>query len=266
MIAMSVASTAATYAAQKQAANRQAEYQNQVYNQQAEQAIAQAEYQNRQVTRNNEYILQNRDNAIAALTSDRQALVSQERQQSIATALDIQQKRMEAMRARGSLAASEKSGANLETLMGDYFRQEAQYRQITSQNAAFATAQRVRQNEALVTTANSRINEARPYEAAPFQSPTLPAPVSGPSLLGTVLSGATGVANTVSSRSTFDPTRNRYVIDRMRTTNNLYTNPPNPPGFIRAGTGGEIPLPPGYVRTGTGGTIPMPPGYRGGLN
>lgn len=215
-IAMGVASTAASYIGQQQQANQQRAYQNQVYEQQSQQAIAEAEYQNRQVTRNNEYIRRNAENARIALATDRQALVRQDRQESLATALDIEQKRIERLKAVGAIQASERAGLSLEGLMSDFYRQEARYVSVAQQNLAFSSAQRQLEGQKLVSTTNSRLNEARPYEAAPFQSPNLPAPVQSPSLLGAVLGAGSTVAGQLNSRSVYDPSRGRYVIGTQR--------------------------------------------------
>lgn len=228
MVAMTAASAAVSYAGAQQQANAQRAYGEQVYEQQSQQAIADAEYQNRQVTRNNEFILQNAENVRAALSTDQDALVAQERQEAIATAINTQQQRIDRIRAVGAIQASERAGLTLETLLNDFDRQESQNNFITQQNLAFSSGQRQRESQNLVATARGRINEARPYEAAPFQSPQAPAPVSNPSLLGTVIGAGSSIAGTLNSRSTYDPTRGRYVIGtqtRLPTTLPTYSAP-----------------------------------------
>jgi len=209
-IAASVASSAIGYIGQRQAASQQQAYNQAVYNQQVQQAQAQAEFQNRQVEAQNEYIRQNRENAAIALQQDRQALVSQSRQEAIATALDVEQKRIEAIRARGAIRASEKSGLQLETLLSDFYRQEAIYQKTSEDNLAFASGQRRLEAERLTAAANSRINEARPLIQAPVQTPFAPAPVAQPSFLGAVIGTASQVGNQLSSRQVYDPYEGRF--------------------------------------------------------
>lgn len=215
-LAMTAGSGLVSYIGQRQQAAQQEQYDNAVYAQQSAEALANAEYQNRQVQRNNEYIQQNFTNVQQALQTDQEALVAQERQQSLATAQEIQQRRIERLRATGAIQASERSGLTLETLMGDFARQGAIADNTTNQNLAFASEQRVREGQKLVSVAQSRVNEARPYEAAPFQTPYAPAPVERPSLLGAALGVASGVAGGLQQRTVYDASRGRYVIDNAR--------------------------------------------------
>lgn len=216
--AIGAVSSVVGYIGQSQQAAQQAAYQNQVYAQQQQQALDQANYQNRLVERQNQYITDNAVNTLAALRADRAALVSQERQETIAVALEAEAQRIEKLRAQGAIRATGKTGANIETLLADFDRQEAVNRGTIQRNLAFASAQRVRQGESLTATAQSRINQARPYEAAPFQSPTAPAPVQGPSLLGLGVNLAGQVYGAYSSRQVYDSTKNRYVLDRGNKT------------------------------------------------
>ena len=215
-LAMTAAQGVVGYLGQAQQARSQAEYQNAVYTQQQQDALANAEYQNRQVERQNQYIQQNAENTLSALQVDREALLQQELQERRATSLDIQQRRIERLKAQGALRASARAGLSIDTLLSDYDRQASVADGIVMQNLAFATGQRQREQLKLTTMANSRINEARPYEAAPFQTPIRPQPVQGPSLLGTALGIGSGIAGTLQSRSVYDPTLGRYRIDTMR--------------------------------------------------
>jgi hypothetical protein len=216
LIAGQVAQGALGYIGARQQAASQQDYNNQVYNQQARQAEAEQGYQNQQVSQQNQYILDNAANAEQALYSDRAALASQGRQEALAIALDTQQKRIEALRARGSIQASERNGNTLETLMGDFYRQEAQYNFISNQNLQFSDDQRALENQKLSTVARSRINEARPYIASPVAKPSAVQRVSKPSFLGALLSTGSEVAGTVSSRSVYDPYTGRYRIARAQ--------------------------------------------------
>lgn len=214
-IALTAASAAVGYIGQQQQATAQNKYQNAVYQQQAQNAIANADYQNRQVDRQNQFIADNERNVRQALAADREALVAQERQQGIATALEIKQARIERLRAQGAIQSSERAGLTLDSLLADFDRQEANIVGIQQQNLAFSSAQRVRETDKLYATAESRINSARPYEAAPFQAPTAPMPVQGPSLLATGLGVASSAVGQLQSRSIYDPTLGRYRIDGM---------------------------------------------------
>lgn len=215
-LGMQALSGVTSYIGQRAEANKQAQYNNQVYQQQSQEAIANAEYQNRQVERNNQYILDNAANVQQTLQTDREALVAQQRQEGLATAASAQQRRIERIRATGAIQASERQGLTLDTLLQDFYRQEAEANNIGNMNLAFASGQRVREGDKLTSVAQSRLNDARPYEAAPFQKPYAPAPVSQPSFLGAALGVASGAATTLNSRSVYDSTRGRYVIDTMR--------------------------------------------------
>ena len=210
--AVGAASSIVGYIGQSQQANAQQAYQNQVYQQQQQQALAQAEYQNRQVQQQNQYVLDNAANARAALATDRAALVSRERQEGLATALDIEQKRIERLKAVGALQSSERAGGSLDSLMADYYRQEAGYKSIAQQNLSFTAAQIQREQTGLTATAQGRINSVRPYESAPIQQPTAPAPVSRPSLFGAALNIGSNAVSNYSRYSSYDPYSNRYRI------------------------------------------------------
>lgn len=216
MIAGQVAQGALGYIGARQQAAQQQDYNNQVYNQQARQAESEQAYQNNQVRQQNDYILQNAANAERSLYSDRSALASQSRQESLATALDIQQKRMEALRSRGSIQASERSGVTLENLMGDFYRQEAIYANVSQQNLGFGNQQRQLEGDKLTSVARSRINEARPYISSPVAQPQSPTQVQKPSILGALISTGSEVSNTISSRSVYDPYSGRYRLGGTR--------------------------------------------------
>lgn len=211
-----IASQAMGYLGQRRASAQQEQYNQQVYQQQQQQAIDTANFQNRQVTQQNEYIAQNRENALRALRIDQEAMVSQGYQESVAASLETEQNRIEAMKSRGSLQASEKQGVSLGTLLSDFYRQEAMFLSITENNLAFTSGQRQREGQKLVTTAQSRVNEARPYESAPVQTPYAPAPTARPSALGALVGIAGSGLNAYSQYSTYDPMQNRYRIGSAR--------------------------------------------------
>ena len=225
-LAMTAAQGAIGYLGQRQQASQQEQYNNAVYGQQVQQATDEREFQNRQVTRQNEFIQQNAANAIDSLYQDRGALVSQARQEAVAAALDIQDQRIAAIRARGAIQASERAGLTLDTLLQDFDRQEANYQGVTIQNLAFSSGQRQREGNKLISAAQSRINEARPYEAAPTQMPYAPAKVQRPSFLGAVLGTGAQMAGQVSTRQVWDSTKNRYVIDWGHGNRNIPTGLP----------------------------------------
>lgn len=209
---ISAASSVVGYIGQSQQAAQQAEYQNQVYRQQIDRRNAEYEYQKTQVEQQNQYVLDNAENAIQARIRDQDALVDRGRQESLATALDIEQRRMERLRAVGAVKSSERAGLTLETLMGDFYRQEAMSNNTSRQNLAFASTQIQREQEASRATAQGRINSVRPYSPAPIQEPTSPSPISGPSLLGTALNIGSTAVGTLNQYSSYDPYQNRYRI------------------------------------------------------
>ena len=215
-IATSLVGQGMSFIGQRQQAAQQQQYNNDVYRQQHQQALEQAEYNNRQVERQNQYIRANADNVQAALQLDREALMAQEREEGLAFANDLQQKRIERLKAVGALQASERSGISFDTLLQDFHRQEAIYRNNARQNLAFSSAQRQREGAKLTSVAKGRIAEARPYEAAPAQNPYLPQQVATPSALGALAGMAGSTISTLNSRSVYDPTRGRYVLDSTR--------------------------------------------------
>lgn len=214
--AATIGSAAMAYRGQQQQVAAQNNYRQQVYQQQVQQAQANAEYQNNQVRQQNTYIQQNAENAMIALQADRQALVSREREEGLAIALDLEQKRMERLRAVGALQSSEKAGLTLENLMGDYYNQEARYRSISNQNLAFTSTQISREQDKLTAQARGRINDARPYQAAPIDTPVAPQLEPGPSFLGTALSTGSSLLGTFNNYSSYDAYSNRYRIGTGR--------------------------------------------------
>lgn len=214
--AVSVGSSALGYLGQRRAAAEQDSYNQSVYTQQQQQAVDQANFQNRQVSQQNEYILQNRENAAAALGLDRTAMVEQEYQEGIAASLEAEQARIQALQGLGSLQASGKTGNTLAILMGDFYKQEAQFRNTTANNLAFASGQRVREMQKLATTAQSRVNEARPYESAPIQTPYAPVTSAKPSGFGALLGVGGAALGSYNQYSTYDSLNNRYRIGSAR--------------------------------------------------
>lgn len=202
--AVGIASSVASHAAQAKQARQQEEYNQQVYNQQLAQRDAEAEYQGRLVEQQNQYIEQNREAAMIALSRDRQALVSREREESLAVSLDLEQKRLERLKATGALKASGKAGVSYENLMSDFYRQEASYRSIGQQNLGFTRNQLGREGQSLTATAESRINDARPYQPAPLQQPDAPKPVNRPSGLATLTNIGASALGAYTSYSAVD--------------------------------------------------------------
>jgi hypothetical protein len=119
--------------------------------------------------------------------------------------LDLEQKRIERMKAVGALQSSERAGLSLESLMSDYYRQEATYQNVARQNLSFVSTQILREQENLTTRAQGRIDEARGFIPAPIQDPRPPQPVQGPSLLGSALEFGSSALGTYSASRTYNP-------------------------------------------------------------
>lgn len=155
-LAVSVASTALSYAGQQQQANAQTAYQEQMARQQ------------------NEYIKQNAEAANTAYIEQAATTNIQLGQKQTAAAQDLQQQGTARLRAQGTAtASSESAGLSMDMLMADYERQEATYRDSIHQQLEWDMEQGAREVSGFRAQAQDRINSARPYTPSPVSSPSL---------------------------------------------------------------------------------------------
>ncbi len=144
----------------------------------ADAADAQEDFNRQQVEENNRMMQQNR---IAALRSfEDQTTQEQIRlmQTNEAASEDIQENRRQALEAQGrASASSEAAGTNLDILLGDFLRQDANSRNIISRQLEFEKQQSTANLSGIQAQAEDRINSTTPF---------IPQPVSHPSLAGAV--------------------------------------------------------------------------------
>jgi hypothetical protein len=149
---------------------------------QARAAGAQNNYQAALARQRNQQIVEN--NRLASEAYNRQA--AQEnlkfQQQRDAAAQNLQKNQVLALqaRARTRVAAGEAgvSGVAVDQLLGDFYRQEALFRDATSQNLEFGDIQRGFNMEGYKAEAEGRVNALQPH---------LPTKTEGPSFIGTAL-------------------------------------------------------------------------------
>lgn len=172
-LAVSAVSAGANYYAQYQSAQQQAEYQSD-----AAEAAA--------------------DNAVR----QQQDLNARQKQEEAATALDVQQAKLKARRAQSTAkATSESAGTSFDTLMADYDRQFASYRDAQLTQLGWTKEQIERQNEAAIAGGQSRANSIANK------------PINAPSLTGTMLGFGADALNTVQSFQVRDPLTGKYTIN-----------------------------------------------------
>jgi hypothetical protein len=149
---------------------------------QANAAAAQNNYQAALARQRNQQITEN--NRLASEAYNRQA--AQEnlkfQQQRDAAAQNLQKNQVLALqaRARTRVAAGEAgvSGIAVDQLMGDFYRQEALFRDATAQNLEYGDIQRGFNLEGYKAEAEGRVNSIQPH---------LPTKTEGPSFIGTAL-------------------------------------------------------------------------------
>lgn len=149
------------------------------YMAQSAQANSQAEYQNRQAAANAEYMKQNAEAANKAYIEEAAQQNQQLVEKEIRTSQEIQEVQREALQKTGQLVAnSEGSGLTYDLLMGDFFRQEAGYRDSARHQMELDSNQAQMNIKGFRAKAESRGNSVRPY---------IPEPIQQPSLMGTAL-------------------------------------------------------------------------------
>lgn len=165
-MAMTVASTAATYAAQQEQADQTRSYQTRV-----------AEEQNRVLVEtanaaNKEYVEQS---AAQNIQLDQKATGYAQEEQQVQTQRE--------QRVGTALASSENAGLSLDALTADFYRNEGHYKSSLAQQYGFDLTQRDITVQALHDKAQNRTATVPQY---------IPTPVSGPNLLGSALQIGTG--------------------------------------------------------------------------
>ena len=160
-----------------------------------DQAKAQTAFQQQQAEENERFAEQNRLAALRSFedqTSQEQLRLKQTRESASVELQDIQRSKLEAQ--GQALASSDFAGTNIDLLLGDFERQEANFRSTVGRQLEFETLQFSENLRGLNAQAEDRINSVRPFVAQP---------VSYPSLTGAVAGFG---AQTVGNFNTFKPT------------------------------------------------------------
>ena len=100
----------AGHVGRNKAASRQDAYNSAVYQQQLNYAQQQQLYQNRLVQQQNQYILDTRENATEAYINDLSAINARLQEEELASKVQLEQVRLDRLRAVGAISASEKTG------------------------------------------------------------------------------------------------------------------------------------------------------------
>ncbi|WP_320174097.1 hypothetical protein [Maridesulfovibrio sp.] len=158
------------------------------YMQGQEQANAQAEYQARLAKENQRAMLQNAEIANKTYVEQAAASNMELMQKQEAASEEVQDLHIEALQKAGTaMASSESAGLSFDSLMADFYRQEARYKDSILHGYEMDSVQNDMQIQGFRREAKNR--------GTSFQRYT-PAPVSSPSLLGAGLSiGASALEN-----------------------------------------------------------------------
>jgi hypothetical protein len=123
-------------------------------------------------------------------------------QEQEAAAQRQQEAAKQGMQLRGEVVASGRTGASVDNLIADYYRQQAAFDYATQRNLAFTGAQTQQAKVASAATRGGRIASQQPYIPQPIVDPIAPIMRPGPSALPYVISGATSALGAYQSYST----------------------------------------------------------------
>lgn len=157
-----------------------------------------------------------------ALSSD--ALNQQMAEASMQDAVAYQQYQVAALKARGTVMASDQEGNSIDRLVNDYARQVGDYQTIQTINEGLRTRQYNREQAGQVAQYLSQYNSQTFYESQPYMEPiapfaplpsllAAPAPTmtgSGPSGAATALNIGTAVLGGVQTGLTLNSQLNQY--------------------------------------------------------
>lgn len=114
-------------------------------------------------------------------------------QEQEAAAQKQQEAAKQGMQLRGEVVASGRTGASVDNLIADYYRQQAAFDYATQRNLAFTGAQTQQAKLASAATRGSRIASQQPYIQQPIVDPIAPILQPEPSALPYVISGASSM-------------------------------------------------------------------------
>lgn len=138
-----------------------------------------------------EVVGQTRAAAGASFVSSSDALSQQMSEAAMQDAVAYQQYQVAALKARGTMLASDQEGNSIDRLVNDYARQVGDYQAIQTINQGLRTRQYKREQAAQVAQYLSQYNSQSFYEAQPYMEPIAPfAPL--PSLLAAPAPTMTG--------------------------------------------------------------------------
>lgn len=123
-------------------------------------------------------------------------------QEQEAAAQRQQEAAKQGMQLRGEVVASGRTGASVDNLIADYYRQQAAFDYATQRNLAFTGAQTQQAKVASAATRGSRIASQQPYIQQPIVDPIAPIMRPAPSALPYVISGANSALDAYQSYST----------------------------------------------------------------
>lgn len=130
------------------------------------------------------------DNAFA---NDVAAINTRFMQEQAASSQEQQKGAIAGLKARGEVVAAGRLGNTPDSLIADFYRQQAQYDFATSQNLAFTGAQLQQQKVGAAAERGSRIASAQTYIKQPVLDPLEPLYQKAPSSTPFILQGASGI-------------------------------------------------------------------------
>lgn len=182
-------------------------YRNQVAEQNYEFSVMQAdaarEYESQKSILQDDIISQNATIASLAHASDIAQINLALAQEQEAAAQKKGQAAKEALRMRGEVLASGKSGPVVDSLIADFYRQQGSFDYATSRNLAFTFQQGQQQKVGAQATYAGRLASQSPYLKQTILDPIRPIKQQGPSATPYVLGAASSVASSIAGGISF---------------------------------------------------------------
>lgn len=177
-----------------QQAQQQTAYQNaqaqQNFTFQQMQASAGRHFEQMRESQQNAVMQQNRYLADKAYGDEIAQLNLRLMQEQEAAAQRQQESAKQGMQLRGEVVASGRTGASVDNLIADYYRQQAAFDYATQRNLAFTGAQTQQAKVASAATRGGRIASQQPYLPQPIVDPIAPIMQPEPSALPYIIGGA----------------------------------------------------------------------------
>ncbi len=144
-------------------------------------------------------VRQTRTGAGANFIQASEAISQQMAERQMQDAVALQQYTVAALKNRAAIRANGQSGATIDRLFNDFYRQEGDYQTIAAINEGFRNRQYKREQAGVVAGYLSQYNSQQFYEAQPYlepMAPFVPLPAlmepAAPTMTGTGPSGAAG--------------------------------------------------------------------------